>query len=88
MKGKSVIVTDRSGAIGGGSTVNITSNSALSPAAGNHLANCAGAKGYVMVFPKALAYEWGLLGIRINYISPGWTPPWQPKHVGQGSAWQ
>ena len=38
-----------------GSIVNITSNSALVPAAGNRVATYAGAKGFVMSFSKAIA---------------------------------
>lgn len=73
---------------GKGSIVNITSNSALLGQAGNRVANYAGAKGYVMSFSKALAHEWGPLGVRINCISPGWIVPWQAEDVGEGSFWK
>ena len=73
---------------GSGSIVNITSNSALTGEAGNFVANYAGTKGYVMSFSKALAYEWGPRGVRINCVSPGWIVPWQADHVGAGSFWR
>ena len=73
---------------GEGSIVNITSNSALSPEAANMVANYAGTKGYVMSFSKALAYEWGPLGVRVNCVSPGWIVPWEQEHVGEGSFWR
>jgi NAD(P)-dependent dehydrogenase (short-subunit alcohol dehydrogenase family) len=72
---------------GEGSIVNITSNSALLGEAGNMVANYAGTKGYVQSFSKALAFEWGPLGVRINCVSPGWIVPWQQDHVGEGSFW-
>jgi NAD(P)-dependent dehydrogenase (short-subunit alcohol dehydrogenase family) len=73
---------------GEGSIVNITSNSALLGEAGNMVANYAGTKGYVQSFSKALAFEWGPLGVRINCVSPGWIVPWQEEHVGEGSFWR
>jgi len=73
---------------GEGSIVNITSNSALLGEAGNMVANYAGTKGYVQSFSKALAYEWGPLGVRINCVSPGWIVPWEADHVGAGSFWR
>lgn len=73
---------------GSGSIVNITSNSALEPSAGNMVANYAGTKGYVMSMSKALAFEWGPRGVRINCISPGWIVPWEEEHVGEGSFWR
>jgi len=73
---------------GGGSIVNITSNSALLPEAGNNVANYGGTKGYVNSLSKALAYEWGAAGIRINCIAPGWIVPWQTDDVGEGSFWK
>ncbi|MEE3329677.1 MAG: SDR family NAD(P)-dependent oxidoreductase [Myxococcota bacterium] len=73
---------------GAGSIVNITSNSALEPSAGNMVANYAGTKGYVMSMSKALAYEWGPKGVRINCVSPGWIVPWEEEHVGEGSFWR
>ena len=73
---------------GAGAIVNITSNSALEPSAGNMVANYAGTKGYVMSMSKALAYEWGPKGVRINCVSPGWIVPWEEEHVGTGSFWR
>ena len=71
-----------------GSIVNITSNSALVPAAGNLVATYAGTKGFVMSFSKAVAYEWGPLGVRVNCIAPGWIVPHEKDHVGEGSFWK
>jgi NAD(P)-dependent dehydrogenase (short-subunit alcohol dehydrogenase family) len=71
-----------------GAIVNITSNSALVPAAGNMVATYAGAKGFVTSFSKAVAYEWGPLGVRINCVAPGWIVPHQKEHVGEGSFWK
>lgn len=73
---------------GAGSIVNVTSNSALLGEAGNQVAHYAGAKGYVMSLSKALAWEWGPLGVRINCIAPGWIVPWREEHVGEGSFWR
>jgi NAD(P)-dependent dehydrogenase (short-subunit alcohol dehydrogenase family) len=73
---------------GSGAIVNITSNSALLGEAGNFVVNYAGTKGYVMSFSKALAYEWGPRGVRVNCISPGWIVPYDPQHVGEGSFWK
>jgi len=71
-----------------GSIVNITSNSALVPAAGNMVATYAGTKGFVMSFSKAVAFEWGPLGVRVNCIAPGWIVPHEKEHVGDGSFWK
>ena len=73
---------------GEGSIVNITSNSSLEPSAGNMVANYAGTKGYVNSMTKALAFEWGPKGVRINCVSPGWIVPWEESHVGEGSFWR
>jgi 2-hydroxycyclohexanecarboxyl-CoA dehydrogenase len=73
---------------GRGSIVNITSNSALAGEAAQMVAHYGGTKGYVMSFSKALAYEWGPRGVRINCVSPGWIVPWQADHVGAGSFWR
>jgi NAD(P)-dependent dehydrogenase (short-subunit alcohol dehydrogenase family) len=73
---------------GAGAIVNITSNSALEPSAGNMVANYAGTKGYVMSMSKALAFEWGPKGVRINCVSPGWIVPYEERHVGAGSFWR
>jgi NAD(P)-dependent dehydrogenase (short-subunit alcohol dehydrogenase family) len=72
----------------GGSIVNITSNSALLGEAGNFVANYGGTKGYVMSLSKALAYEWGPHGVRINCVAPGWIVPWESDHAGAGSFWK
>jgi NAD(P)-dependent dehydrogenase (short-subunit alcohol dehydrogenase family) len=73
---------------GTGSIVNITSNSALLGEAAQQVAHYGGTKGYVMSFSKALAYEWGPLGVRINCVAPGWIVPWEKEHVGEGSFWK
>jgi NAD(P)-dependent dehydrogenase (short-subunit alcohol dehydrogenase family) len=73
---------------GRGAIVQITSNSALVPEAASHVANYGGTKGYVMSLSKALAYEWGPRGVRINCVAPGWIVPWQEDHVGAGSFWR
>lgn len=73
---------------GRGAIVNITSNSALSPAAANMVVHYGGAKGFVMSFSKGLAYEWGSKGVRINCVAPGWIVPWEEDHVGEGSFWR
>jgi NAD(P)-dependent dehydrogenase (short-subunit alcohol dehydrogenase family) len=73
---------------GRGSIVQITSNSALVPEAANHVANYGGTKGYVMSLSKALAYEWGPHGVRINCVAPGWIVPWEKDHAGEGSFWK
>jgi NAD(P)-dependent dehydrogenase (short-subunit alcohol dehydrogenase family) len=73
---------------GSGSIVNITSNSALLGEAAQQVANYAGTKGYVMAFSRALAFEWGPLGVRVNCVSPGWIVPWEREHVGAGSFWK
>ena len=71
-----------------GSVINITSNSALSAEAANQVAFYGGTKGFVMSFSKALAYEWGPEGVRINCVSPGWIVPHKQEHVGSGSFWE
>ena len=73
---------------GYGAIVQITSNSALVPEAGNFVANYGGTKGYVMSLSKALAYEWGPKGVRINCVAPGWIVPWEKDHAGEGSFWK
>ena len=73
---------------GAGSIVNITSNSALSPEAANQVAFYGGTKGFVMSFSKALAYEWGPEGVRVNCVSPGWIVPHRQEDVGEGSFWK
>ena len=73
---------------GRGSIVNVTSNSALAGEAAQQVAHYGGTKGYVMSFSKALAFEWGPRGVRINCVSPGWIVPWKSDHVGAGSFWR
>ncbi len=72
---------------GSGSIVNITSNSALLGEAAAHVAHYGGTKGYVMSLSKALAFEWGPRGVRVNCIAPGWIVPWKSEHTGEGSFW-
>jgi NAD(P)-dependent dehydrogenase (short-subunit alcohol dehydrogenase family) len=73
---------------GRGAIVQITSNSALVPEAASHVANYGGTKGYVMSLTKALAYEWGPHGVRLNCVAPGWIVPWETDHAGEGSFWK
>jgi NAD(P)-dependent dehydrogenase (short-subunit alcohol dehydrogenase family) len=73
---------------GSGSIVNITSNSALLGEAAAQVENYGGTKGYVMSLSKALAWEWGPAGVRINCIAPGWIVPHAREHAGEGSFWQ
>jgi NAD(P)-dependent dehydrogenase (short-subunit alcohol dehydrogenase family) len=72
---------------GRGSIVNITSNSALLGEAAAQVENYGGTKGYVMSLSKALAWEWGPAGVRINCIAPGWIVPQARDHTGEGSFW-
>jgi NAD(P)-dependent dehydrogenase (short-subunit alcohol dehydrogenase family) len=73
---------------GSGSIVNITSNSALLGEAATQVENYGGTKGYVMSLSKALAWEWGPAGVRINCIAPGWIVPHAREHAGEGSFWK
>ncbi|MDE0884661.1 MAG: SDR family NAD(P)-dependent oxidoreductase [Myxococcota bacterium] len=70
-----------------GSIIQITSNSGLQGEAANQVATYGGTKGYVTAFSRALAYEYGPSGVRINCIAPGWIVPWDPAHTGEGSFW-
>lgn len=72
---------------GGGSIIQITSNSGLQAEAANMVATYGGAKGYVTALSRALAFEYGPAGVRINCIAPGWIVPWDPSHTGEGSFW-
>jgi len=72
---------------GAGSIIQITSNSGLHGEAANQVATYGGTKGYVTAFSRALAYEYGPSGVRINCIAPGWIVPWDPSHTGDGSFW-
>ena len=71
-----------------GSIINITSNSALLGEAAQMVTHYAGTKGYVMSWSKALAFEWGQHGVRVNCVAPGWIVPWEQAHAGAGSFWQ
>ncbi len=73
---------------GQGAIVNITSNSALTGEASAYVGHYGGTKGYVMSWSKALAYEWGPMGVRVNCVAPGWIVPWKEEHVGEGSFWR
>ena len=72
---------------GAGSIIQITSNSGLQAEAANQVATYGGAKGYVTALSRALAYEYGPSGVRINCIAPGWVVPNDPAHTGEGSFW-
>lgn len=72
---------------GTGSIIQITSNSGLQGEAGNYVATYGGTKGYVTSLSRALAYEYGPAGVRINCIAPGWIVPWDSSHTGEGSFW-
>jgi len=71
-----------------GSIVNVTSNSALLGEAAQLVTHYAGTKGYVMSYSRALAFEWGPHGVRVNCVAPGWIVPWEQGHAGSGSFWQ
>lgn len=47
----------------------------------------ASAKGAVILFTKSLARELGQVGIRVNCVCPGLTPPKSTKEVGDNSCW-
>ena len=72
---------------GQGSIIQITSNSGLQGESANQVATYGGTKGYVTAFSRALAYEYGPMGVRINCIAPGWIVPWDASHTGDGSFW-
>jgi len=58
-------------AAGGGAIVNISSiNALLGP---ERLAGYVAAKGGINSLSKTLAREWGVDGIRVNALSPGWV---------------
>ena len=54
-----------------GSIVNIGSTSALNGIAAAHMVSYGSVKGFVHVFTKNLAWEWGPKGVRVNAICPG-----------------
>jgi NAD(P)-dependent dehydrogenase (short-subunit alcohol dehydrogenase family) len=70
-----------------GSIVNISSNAAQLGDAAVTMAHYGSVKGFINSFTKALAYEWGPKGVRVNNISPGWIVPHADEHVGNQSFW-
>lgn len=72
---------------GKGSVINISSNSGLLGEAAQQIVHYGAVKGFVNSFSKALAYEWGPKGIRVNNIAPGWIVPYKNDDVGPGSFW-
>jgi len=73
---------------GKGSIVNISSNASLLGEAASNTVHYGGVKGFVNSFSKALAYEWGPKGVRVNNICPGWIVPHTSDDVGSGSFWK
>jgi NAD(P)-dependent dehydrogenase (short-subunit alcohol dehydrogenase family) len=72
---------------GKGAIINISSNSGLLGEAAQQVVHYGAAKGFVNSFSKALAYEWGPKGVRVNNIAPGWIVPYKNDDVGPGSFW-
>ncbi len=72
---------------GAGSIVNISSNAAQLGDAAVTMVHYGSVKGFINSFSKALAYEWGPKGVRVNNISPGWIVPYEDGHVGRQSFW-
>jgi NAD(P)-dependent dehydrogenase (short-subunit alcohol dehydrogenase family) len=72
---------------GAGSIINISSNAAQLGNAAATMVHYGSVKGFINSFSKALAYEWGPRGVRVNNISPGWIVPHSDDHVGQQSFW-
>lgn len=72
---------------GKGSVVNISSNSSLLGEAAQQVVHYGSTKGFVNSFSKALAYEWGPKGVRVNTIAPGWIVPHRDEDVSAGSFW-
>jgi NAD(P)-dependent dehydrogenase (short-subunit alcohol dehydrogenase family) len=72
---------------GSGSIVNISSNAAQLGDAAAATVHYGAVKGFINSFTKALAYEWGPKGVRLNNISPGWIVPHADEHVGSHSFW-
>ena len=72
---------------GKGSVINISSNSGLLGEAAQQVVHYGATKGFVNSFSKALAYEWGPKGVRVNNIAPGWIVPYKNDDVGPGSFW-
>ena len=59
---------------GGGSIVNISSIMGFVGGASGHPAYCA-SKGAVRIYTKAAAVRYGVLGVRVNSVHPGYMPP-------------
>jgi len=72
---------------GRGSVVNISSNSSLLGEAAQQVVHYGSTKGFVNSFSKALAYEWGPKGVRVNTIAPGWIVPHRDEDISAGSFW-
>jgi NAD(P)-dependent dehydrogenase (short-subunit alcohol dehydrogenase family) len=70
-----------------GSVINIGSNSSLLGEAAQQIVHYGAVKGFVNSFTKALAFEWGPKGVRVNNIAPGWIVPYKNDDVGPGSFW-
>jgi NAD(P)-dependent dehydrogenase (short-subunit alcohol dehydrogenase family) len=75
------MIEQRSGAI-----VSISSDAALRGQV--EQAIYAGCKNAVIAFSKSLAKEVGQLGIRINIVCPGFTPPSNSEEIGRHSVWK
>ena len=58
-------------AAGGGTIINLGSINALLPTA--EMPDYVAAKGAISALTKSLAREWGVSGIRVNAIMPGWV---------------
>jgi 2-hydroxycyclohexanecarboxyl-CoA dehydrogenase len=71
-----------------GSIVNIASAAAVSGHAGGGAVHYAGAKGFVLSWGRALAWQLGKHQIRVNTICPGWIVPHGAADVpGATSFW-
>jgi NAD(P)-dependent dehydrogenase (short-subunit alcohol dehydrogenase family) len=72
---------------GGGSVINISSNSSLLGEAAHNIVHYGAAKGFVNSLTKSLAWEWGPKGVRVNTIAPGWIVPHRNDEIAAGSFW-
>jgi len=72
---------------GCGSIVNISSHAAILAQAAPTMVHYGAVKGFVASFSKALAWEWGPRGVRVNTIAPGWIVPHRDDDVGPSSFW-
>jgi NAD(P)-dependent dehydrogenase (short-subunit alcohol dehydrogenase family) len=70
-----------------GSIINIASHAAILADSAVNMVHYGAAKGFVVSFSKALAWEWGPKGVRVNTIAPGWIVPHSDDHVGPSSFW-